>query len=58
MVNLEGNFHGIVRLLVVAFSAFQRFSFQLFLVADLYFAGDYNLRGRTPKADVDVCFTP
>ena len=22
----------------------------------LYFAGDYNLRGRTPKADVDVCF--
>jgi hypothetical protein len=20
------------------------------------FAGDYNLRGRTPKADVDVCF--
>jgi hypothetical protein len=20
----------------------------------LYFAGDYNLRGRTPKADVDV----
>ena len=24
----------------------------------LYFAGDYNLRGRTPKADVDVCFTP
>jgi hypothetical protein len=37
---------------------FQRFSFQLFLVAGLYFAGDYNLRGRTPKADVDVCFTP
>ena len=51
MVNLEGNFHGIVRLLVVAFSAFQ-----LFLVAGLYFAGDYSLRGRTPKADVDVCF--
>ena len=24
----------------------------------LYFAGDYNLRSRTPKADVDVCFTP
>jgi hypothetical protein len=24
----------------------------------LYFAGDYNLRGRTPEADVDVCFTP
>jgi 5'-nucleotidase len=24
----------------------------------LYYAGDYNLRGRTPKADVDVCFTP
>jgi hypothetical protein len=24
----------------------------------LYFPGDYNLRGRTPKADVDVCFTP
>ena len=22
----------------------------------LYYAGDYNLRGRTPKADVDVCF--
>jgi 5'-nucleotidase len=22
----------------------------------LYFAGDYNLRGRTPRADVDVCF--
>jgi hypothetical protein len=22
----------------------------------LYFAGDYNLRGRAPKADVDVCF--
>jgi 5'-nucleotidase len=22
----------------------------------LYFRGDYNLRGRTPKADVDVCF--
>ena len=22
----------------------------------LYFAGDYNLRGRTPGADVDVCF--
>jgi 5'/3'-nucleotidase len=22
----------------------------------LYFAGDYNLRGRTPNADVDVCF--
>jgi 5'-nucleotidase len=22
----------------------------------LYFAGDYNLRSRTPKADVDVCF--
>jgi hypothetical protein len=20
------------------------------------FAGDYSLRGRTPKADVDVCF--
>ena len=56
MVNLEGNFHGIVRLLVVAFSAFQLFSFQLFLVAGLYFAGDYNLRCRTPKADVDVCF--
>jgi hypothetical protein len=53
VVNLEGNFHGIVRLLVVAFSAFQ-----LFLVAGVYFAGDYNLRGRTPKADVDVCFTP
>jgi hypothetical protein len=51
VVNLEGNFQGIVRLLVVAFSAFQ-----LFLVADLYFPGDYNLRGRTPKADVDVCF--
>ena len=58
MVNLEGNFHGIVRLLVVAFSAFQLFSFQLFLVAGLYFAGDYNLRGRMSKADVDVCFTP
>jgi hypothetical protein len=64
VVDPEGNFHGIVRLLVVAFSAFQRFSvsafqlfsFQLFLVAGLYFAGDYNLRGRTPKADVDVCF--
>jgi hypothetical protein len=37
---------------------FQRFSFQLLLVADLYFPGDYNLRGPTPKADVDVCFTP
>ena len=24
----------------------------------LYYAGDYNLRGRAPKADVDVCFTP
>ncbi|HEY4758140.1 MAG TPA: hypothetical protein VIH43_06250 [Chthoniobacterales bacterium] len=24
----------------------------------LYFAGDYNLRGRTPNAVVDVCFTP
>lgn len=23
----------------------------------LYFAGDYNLRGRTPDADVDVCFS-
>jgi 5'-nucleotidase len=23
----------------------------------LYFAGDYNLRGRTPGADVDVCFS-
>ena len=23
---------------------------------DLYFARDYNLRGRTPNADVDVCF--
>jgi hypothetical protein len=22
----------------------------------LIFAGDYNLRGRTPKADVDLCF--
>jgi 5'-nucleotidase len=22
----------------------------------LYYGGDYNLRGRTPKADVDVCF--
>jgi broad specificity polyphosphatase/5'/3'-nucleotidase SurE len=22
----------------------------------LYYAGDYNLRGRTPNADVDVCF--
>jgi 5'-nucleotidase len=22
----------------------------------LYYAGDYNLRGRTPGADVDVCF--
>jgi hypothetical protein len=22
----------------------------------LYFAGDYNLPGRTPKADVHVCF--
>jgi hypothetical protein len=22
----------------------------------LYYAGDYNLRGRTPKADVDVWF--
>jgi len=22
----------------------------------MYFAGDYNLRGRTPKADVNVCF--
>ena len=22
----------------------------------LYFAGDYNLRDRTPNADVDVCF--
>jgi hypothetical protein len=23
----------------------------------LYYAGDYNLRGRTPKADIDVYFT-
>lgn len=23
----------------------------------LYYAGDYNLRGRTPGADVDVCFS-
>jgi len=23
----------------------------------MYFAGDYNLRGRTPKADVDVSST-
>jgi hypothetical protein len=22
----------------------------------LYYAGDCNLRGRTPKADADVCF--
>jgi 5'-nucleotidase len=22
----------------------------------LYYAGDYNLRGRNPNADVDVCF--
>ena len=29
-----------------------------YAVTGLYFAGDYNLRVRTPKADVDVCFTP
>lgn len=23
----------------------------------LYYAGDYNLRGRTPEADVDLCFS-
>jgi 5'-nucleotidase len=23
----------------------------------LYYAGDYNLRGRTPDTDVDVCFS-
>jgi hypothetical protein len=25
---------------------------------DLYYAGGYNLRGHTPKAYIDVCFTP
>jgi hypothetical protein len=47
-----------LRSVIFHLPAFQRFSFQLLRVAGLYFAGDYNLRGRTPKADVDVCFTP
>ena len=31
-------------------------AFELPTRIGLYFAGDDNLRGRTPKADVDVCF--
>jgi hypothetical protein len=56
VVNLEGNFHGIVRLLVVAFSAFQLFSFSL--SPTCISRATTTCGGRTSKADVDVCFTP
>jgi hypothetical protein len=31
-------------------------AFELPARIGLYLAGDYNLRGRAPKADVDICF--
>jgi hypothetical protein len=34
----------------------RHFSFSAFPFSRLVFRGRYNLRGRTPKADVDVCF--